>query len=159
MLVLVLVLLFFRYKKKIILLVYPDDSAKAVIRDIELLKKAGYGNDQIPSDCSSVNFSRAGSHSPSENNGIPNNSILEHNKTNMFKRREIKCRNIRKNDTNPRKSPSPAKNDDVVKEDVKKNKLEYPKNWEEYKEMRLSTRKDGDLKSKLFKKSREKKFE
>lgn len=77
---------------------------------------------------------------------------------NTFKKREIKCRNIRKSATYRRRSISP-KTKDEKGDGQKKDKKKYPKNWTEYKELGLNPQKDASLKSKLLKKSKNRKFE
>ncbi|XP_066258358.1 microtubule-associated protein futsch-like isoform X2 [Euwallacea similis] len=146
---------------------YPNESAKAVIRNIELLKRAGYGfAPQGPSPALP-----AGIIIPEDSAILANDStssllksVSEHG--NMFKRREIKCRNIRKNDSTHRRSVSPRSSTKYRSEEREstrnggssKKEKEYPKNWTEYKEMGLNFQKDQALK-RLHRKSRERRFE
>lgn len=68
-----------------------------------------------------------------------------------FRKREIKSRNYRRTESYDRRSNSPEernrKNRKSSKSSAKNN---YPKNWSEYNEEKLTTVKDEELKSKIF---------
>ncbi|XP_019765747.2 uncharacterized protein LOC109541342 isoform X1 [Dendroctonus ponderosae] len=132
--------------------VYPDEVAKAVIRDIEVLKKSGFGFEaKIPSDIQIpddpvVSLAQVTSDSPSVS--------VKSDQDNVFLKREIKCRNIRKNVPFRPRSVSPQ----ISPETADSASIKYPKNWTEYKEMNLNVERDSVLKLKVFKKFKDRKF-
>lgn len=78
---------------------------------------------------------------------------------NIFLKREIKCRNIRKTIPFRQRSVSPEiPHETTPIKTTDSVSIKYPKNWTEYKEMNLNAEKDSDLKLKLFKKSKNAKF-
>lgn len=130
-----------------------------MIQEIELLKKLDVGltskhaKPNIP-----VREEKLSLPSRSQDNKEKSQRSHHDDDKNMFKRRKIKCRNIRKNNNERPKSTSPTPRQDRVEEKVEETKV-YPKNWTEYKEMNLNLRKDAALKTKLFKKVRARRFE
>ncbi|XP_030750461.1 LOW QUALITY PROTEIN: titin-like [Sitophilus oryzae] len=137
---------------------YPHDIARAVIRDIEELKRAGYGAPPqsptlIPMEV--VPVVRIKPESNSFSSDVDEDRLL-------FKKREIKCRNIRKADSE-RRSPSPksssSKRAKEQDQQVKKPHKQYPKNWEEYAELNLNPEKDIYLKSRFFQRPRDKRYD
>ncbi|CAG9774051.1 unnamed protein product [Ceutorhynchus assimilis] len=81
---------------------------------------------------------------------------IDQDKLNSFKKREIKCRNIRKTNNSRQRTVSPPQRPKSVE---KSSKNKYPNNWAEYKESGLNVQKHINLKSKLSKTLKETKFE
>ncbi|CAH1984260.1 unnamed protein product [Acanthoscelides obtectus] len=122
---------------------YPDERARAVIQEIEEIKKA-QAKQQIQQIAyvESLNKLRTlplitkKAKSRSKSLSSDDDRLEGH-----FKKREIRVRNIRRGKT---RSVSP--------ETRKKNheKVSYPKNWAEYLQQNFDIKKDQDLKLKLF---------
>nr|CAI5843610.1 unnamed protein product [Callosobruchus analis] len=120
---------------------YPDERARAVIQEIEEIKKAQ----------ARQQFQHAIVESMTKLHSLPVSSKLKSRSrsvssddervTGHFKKREIKVRNIRRGKTG---SVSPETHR------RKSEKLSYPRNWSEYFQQNLDVKKDQELKSKLI---------
>ncbi|KAJ8938777.1 hypothetical protein NQ318_009132 [Aromia moschata] len=131
---------------------YPDDKAKAVIKEIEEIKRMeqrGGVSDDLPKPASVppeiLATASAAIKSISLKAVIRSRSRSSSLEREHFKRREIKSRNYR------RKSISP---EDFGRRKSPTKKLAYPKSWTEYKYQNLTLVKDEELKSKLFPKQK-----
>lgn len=82
-----------------------------------------------------------------ENNIFRRKIFLERDR--QFKKREIKSRNYRRTESYDKRSISPEDRNRKRRRSTS-TKKNYPKNWIEYSEEKLTTVKDEELKSKLF---------
>nr|CAH7719897.1 unnamed protein product [Callosobruchus chinensis] len=121
---------------------YPDERARAVIQEIEEIKKAQARQQfqhAFVDPITNFHTLPVGVKPKSRSRSI---SSGDERLPGHFKRREIKVRNIRRGETG---SVSPE-----TYNKKKSEKLSYPKNWSEFFQQNLDTKKDQELKSKLF---------
>ncbi|XP_050309014.1 titin-like isoform X2 [Anthonomus grandis grandis] len=142
-----------------------EEETQTAIQNLGTLKKIGLSVDLPPSqdasftsDVSFLTVNQVPSGSPASTSFISEEDIL-------FKKREIKCKNIRRSEISIKRSVSPEKREgrqDKSEErhaEEKAKKDKYPKDWLEYKEMKLNTKRHALLKSKVLKGSEVRKFD